>query len=52
MLVMGKKVPAKNEMAVAMAKLRAKSMTPARRKEIAQAAAAARWGKIKGAKTK
>jgi hypothetical protein len=42
------KEKAKDAGAVALAKKRAASMTAARRKEIAQAAAEARWGKKKG----
>jgi hypothetical protein len=43
----------KNPDAVSMAKKRAASMTPERRKEIAQLAAAKRWGtKKKAAKKK
>jgi hypothetical protein len=45
---MAKKKPkAKHAGAVALAKRRAASLTPTRRKEIAQAAAAARWGSPK-----
>lgn len=36
---------AKNPAAVALAKLRAQSLTPARRREIAHKAIAARWAK-------
>jgi hypothetical protein len=37
----------KNPAAVAMVKLRTRALTPARRREIAQRAAAARWAKTK-----
>jgi hypothetical protein len=37
----------KSEAAAALAKARAKSLTPARRKEIARKAARARWAKEK-----
>lgn len=37
----------KNPAAVALAKARAKSLTPERRSEIAQKAAAAKWAKLK-----
>ena len=41
------KVKTKDPAAVAMAKKRAASMTPERRKEIAQKAIATRWAKAK-----
>ena len=36
----------KNPVAVALARIRAKKLTPARRREIAQKAAKARWKKV------
>jgi hypothetical protein len=42
----------KNPAAVAMAKKRAESLTPERRKEIAQKAIATRWANAKKAKRK
>jgi hypothetical protein len=46
------KEPEKNKGAQAMAALRAKSLTPERRAEIAKKAAETRWGKKKKAKGK
>jgi hypothetical protein len=40
----------KNPAAVAMAKARARSLSPERRREIARKAAEARWGKSKARK--
>jgi hypothetical protein len=42
------KSAAKNPVAQAMVAMRNKKLTPARRKEIAQQAAAVRWGEKKG----
>ncbi len=38
-----KRTPRKNPLAVGLARLRAKSLTPAKRREIAKKAARARW---------
>jgi hypothetical protein len=45
---MGKAKKPKNPIAAALAKMRARKLTPERRSEIARQAALARWRRVKG----